>query len=226
MSLIVGDDNAHHSRWDRKSSDDERSEQLADEFDIYDYTILIENKATRLPTNGSSSSPDMSLVYNDITLLPCRSVSSSPASDRQPILITINFELSTIDGPRRAYINFKKSAWARYAVASDEYLAEAGETRSVEQAEKTFSKAVNKASGVFISTGRVRDFQPALQASAKSIVDKKNRKGRLNPADETLNDLSKTGGGRQTNKMAIRRRQMRSSNRHIASIAVCFGPRR
>ena len=31
----------------------------------------------------------------------------------------------------------------------------------------------------------------------------------------------KTGGGRQAIQMAIRRRQMRPSNRHIASMAAC-----
>ena len=58
------------------------------------------------------------------------SVSTSLASDHLPNLITINSELSTIIGPRRTYINFKKAKWARYAEACDKYLAEAGETRN------------------------------------------------------------------------------------------------
>ena len=66
MSLIVGDINAHHSRWDTNTNEDERGEQLADEID---YTILNENEATRLPTNGRSTSPDISLASNDIALL-------------------------------------------------------------------------------------------------------------------------------------------------------------
>ena len=52
MSIIVGDSNAHHSRWDTNTIEDERGEQLADEIDAADYTILNENEATRLPTNG------------------------------------------------------------------------------------------------------------------------------------------------------------------------------
>ena len=40
MSLIVGDINAHHSRWDTNTNEDERGEQLADEIDATDYTIL------------------------------------------------------------------------------------------------------------------------------------------------------------------------------------------
>ena len=80
-------------------------------------------------------------------------------------------------------INFMKADWVRYA--------EAVETRTVEQAEKTFRKAVNKASGLFIPAGRFQHFQPTLASSAKSLDDERNRKRELNPADETLNDLNK-----------------------------------
>ena len=191
MSLIVGDINAHHSRWDANTNDDERGKKLADEIDAADYTILNENEATRLPTNGRSTSPDISLASNDIAPLSDWSVSNSLASDHLPKLITINSELSTIDGPRRTYINFKKADWARYAEACDKYLADSGETRTVEQAEKTFRKAVNKAIGLFIPAGRIQYFQPNLPASAKSLADEQDRKHGLNPADETLNDLDK-----------------------------------
>ena len=52
MSLIVGDINVHHSRWDTNTNKDERGEQLADKIDAADYPILNENEATRLPTNS------------------------------------------------------------------------------------------------------------------------------------------------------------------------------
>ena len=84
-----------------------------------------------------------------------------------------------------------KADFARYAEACDEYLAEARETRTVEQAEQTFMKAVNKVGGFFIPAGRIRHFQPTQQASAKSLADKLDPKRRLNSADETLNDLRK-----------------------------------
>ena len=82
-------------------NEDERGEQLADEVDAADYTIFNENEATRLPTNGQSTSADISLASNDIALLFDRSVSTSLTSDHLPILIAINSKLSTIDGPRR-----------------------------------------------------------------------------------------------------------------------------
>ena len=181
----------HHSIGDTNINEDERGEQLADEMDAADYTILNENEATRLPTNGRSTSLDNSLVSNDIALLSDWSVSTSLANDHLPILITINSKQSTIDGPRRTYIKFKKADWARYTEACDKYLAEAGETRTVKQAEKTFRKAVNKASGLFIPADRIQHFQPTLPASAKSLADERDRKRGLNPAEETLNDLNK-----------------------------------
>ena len=123
MSLIVGDIDAHHSRWDTSTNEDERGEQLADEIDAVDYTILNVNEDTRLPTNGRSTSADNSLASNDIALLSDWPVSTSQASDHLPILITINSELSMIDGPRRTYINYKKADRAHYAAACDKYLA-------------------------------------------------------------------------------------------------------
>ena len=167
MSFIFGDINAHPSRLDTNTSEDEVGEQLADEIDAADYTILNENEATQLPTNCWSTSFDISLATDDITLLSDWSVSTSLTSDYFPMLITINSDLSTIDRPQRTYINFKKGNRACYAEACDEYLAKTGEARPVEQAEKPFWKAVNKASGLIIPAGRIRRFQPTLPASSE-----------------------------------------------------------
>ena len=222
MSNIAGHINAHHSRWDTNANEDDRGEQLAVEIGAADYTILNENEAMRLPTIGRSTSLDISLASNDIALLSDWSVSTSLASDHLPILIIINSELSTIDGPRRTYINFKKADLARYAEACDKFLAEAGETRPIEQAEKTFRKAVNKASGLFIPARSIQHFQPTLPASAKSLADERDQKTQTKScrrnAQRSKQTDPKTGGGRQANKMAIRSRQ---SNRHIASMAAC-----
>ena len=77
LSLIVGDINAHHSRWDTNTNEDERGEQLTDEIATAKYIILNENEATWLPTNGRSTLPYISLASNDIKLLSDWSVSTS-----------------------------------------------------------------------------------------------------------------------------------------------------
>ena len=69
MSLIVGDINEHNSICDTNTNEDKRGEQLADEIDAADSIILNGNEATRLPTNGRSNSPDISLASNDNELL-------------------------------------------------------------------------------------------------------------------------------------------------------------
>ena len=97
-----------------------------------------------------------------------------------PSSFSIIYELSTIDGARRIYVNFTKAYWSRNAEARDEYLAIAGEAWTVEQAEKTFRKAENKAIGIFILAGRIWHFQPTLLASAKSLADGRDRRRRQN----------------------------------------------
>ena len=193
MLLIVVDVNAHHSRLDTNTNEDERGKQLADKVDAADYTILNENEATWLLTNGRSTSLDISLASNDITLLSDWSVSTSLANDHFPILITINCELSRIDGPRRTYVNFKKVDWARFAEGCDKYLAEADKARAVEQAEKTFRKAVNKASGLLFPAGSIQHFQPTLQH--QTIRSPMNE---TESTDKTFNDLS-----RQIKKLVV-----------------------
>ena len=51
-------------------------------------------------------------------------------------------------------------------------------------AEKTCSKAVNKARGLFILAGRIRHFQPTMPALAESLDDEPDRNRRLNHADD------------------------------------------
>ena len=198
MSHIAGDINAHHSRWDTNKIEDGRGELIADVIDTADYTILNENEATRLPTNGRSTSPDISLASNAIALLSDRSVSTPLTSDHLPILITMNSELNTIYGPRRTYNNFMKADWARHAEACDEYHAEAGEARTVKQAVKTYRKAVNKASGLFNPVGRIRNLQPTLPTSEKSFAYGQDRKRRISPTDGMLSDLN-----RQSHKLEV-----------------------
>ena len=96
MSIFVGNINAHHSRWDTNTNEDERGEQLADEIDAADYTILNESEATQLPTNGqlrptSVWPPMTSHYYQTGQSLPHWQAiicpSSSPSSPNCPRLM-------------------------------------------------------------------------------------------------------------------------------------------
>ena len=176
MSLTLGMSMRITPDWIRTQTKTKEANNWPKKIDAAKYTILSENEATRLPKNRRSNSTDISLTSNYIALLSDWSVFTSLASDHLPVLITINSELSTIDGPLRIYINFKKADLARCAVACDKYLAEAGETRSFEQVEKIFRKVVNKVSCLFIPAGRNEHFQPTLPVSAKSLAEERDRK--------------------------------------------------
>ena len=111
MSLIVGDINAQLSRWDTNKNEDGRGEQLADDIDAADCTILNDNEATRLPSNGRSTSPDTSLASNDIALLTDWSVSTSLASDHLPILITLTSNCLRLVGLVEPTSTSRKWTW-------------------------------------------------------------------------------------------------------------------
>ena len=92
MSLIVGDINAHHSRWDTNTNEDERGEQLADKIDAADYTILKELRGYRQTASQlrpTSVWPPMTSHYYQIDQsLPHRPAiicpSSSPSNPNYP----------------------------------------------------------------------------------------------------------------------------------------------
>ena len=91
MWLVVGNINYYHSRWDTNTNEDERDEQLADEIDAADYTILNENEATRLPTSvwppitSHYYQTGMSLPHWPAIICP----SSSPSTPNCPRLMCL-----------------------------------------------------------------------------------------------------------------------------------------
>ena len=120
--IIVWDINAHHSRLDTNTNEDERGEQLADKINAANYTTLNKNEAMRLPTNGRSTSPDTSLASNDIALLSDWSVSTSLASDHLPILIDINSKLSMIDDVKPTTTSRKRTGQVMQKPATNTLL--------------------------------------------------------------------------------------------------------
>ena len=67
--------------------------KIVHEMDAADYTILSENEATRLPTNGRSTSPDTCLASNNMALLSDLSVSTSLKRDHLPMLLLLSTPL-------------------------------------------------------------------------------------------------------------------------------------
>ena len=104
--------------------------------------------------------------------------SSSPSTPNCPRLMGLGVPTST-SRKRTGHVMLKPATSTLLKLAKHE------------QAEKTFMKAVTKASGLFLPAGRIQHFQPTLPASAKSHADERDRKRGLNPTDETLNDLNK-----------------------------------
>jgi hypothetical protein len=67
-ALILGDFNAHNEAWFSSLSDN-RGDSLVEQFEDSNFYILNSNSHTRSPSNGNSSSPDVSLVSTHLALL-------------------------------------------------------------------------------------------------------------------------------------------------------------
>ena len=206
MSLTVRDINAHHSRWDKNTNEEERGEQLADEVDAADCTILSENDATRQPTNGRSAFPDNSLASNDIALLSEWPVSNSLASDHLPILITIitdprltGFGEPTLPSRKRTghvMLN-ATNTWLKLA---KQELSNKPRRHSGKQLIKPVASSFRRPHSI-LQTIPAGISQIALPRTRPKMLTKSHRR---NDQRSKLTDTN-TGGRRQPNQMAIRR---------------------
>ena len=61
ISLIVGDINAHRSRWDTNTNEDERGDQLADEIDAIRMEVA-SSRPDYLPTLSTAETSNLSLL--------------------------------------------------------------------------------------------------------------------------------------------------------------------
>jgi len=70
-AVVMGDFNAHHAAWHSPSTDHRavaRGVALLDQISTHSFCILNEDSPTRVPTTGSPSSPDLTLVSDGLVL--------------------------------------------------------------------------------------------------------------------------------------------------------------
>ena len=87
-ALVLGGVNAHHDSW-FSTSNDSRGDSISASIDTSPFVSLNLDSPTRLPTNGSPSSPDLSLASAHIASSFSWSTSISLNSNHLPILLSI-----------------------------------------------------------------------------------------------------------------------------------------
>ena len=104
-ALVPGVFNAHHSAW-HATSTDTRGKNLADAICNTDFSMLIWDTPTRLPSNATSSL-DVSLTSSLITSTNWNTITTL-GSEHLPILIRLQTTVSVTPASHRTYVNLKR----------------------------------------------------------------------------------------------------------------------
>ena len=142
-SLVLGDFNAHDSLWN-SSIQDARGSDLADIIGSSSYGVLNENHPTRVPSNGQSTSPDISLASASLMNNTEWTTVTSLGSDHLPIIIKSGTTIKPIRNDFRNFINFQKADWPRFNTLTESAFLKLPDPTDVHASEKLSKKLPRK----------------------------------------------------------------------------------
>ena len=196
-AIIVGDFNAHSDGW-FSTSDDARGESLVDAVESNNFSILNLDHPTRVPANGSPSSPDVSLASSHLSPnlswsvphILNNSFSSSPLnSDHLPILISFVDPLHQHDfnivRAQCSYVNLRKADWANFTSDLESHIPLTPPS-SCAKGEKILRDAVDKAAKRNIPAGFRKDFIPNFPPEAIPLRAQRDQLRAANPRDPQI----------------------------------------
>ena len=134
-TLLLGDFNAHHSSW-HSSSDDTRGTNLENTINGTNFGILNCDTPTRLPSNATPSSPDVSLASASLITSSNCQTKTTMSSDHLPILISLQMAPSSTPSLHQNYVNLKKANWERYSKDIEETMGTEPDPLDCQQGEK------------------------------------------------------------------------------------------
>ena len=184
-TLVLGDFNAHHSSW-HATSTDTRGKNLADSICNFDFGILNWDTPTRLPSNATPSSPDVSLASSSLITSTNWNTITTLGSDHLPILIRLQTTVSVTPASHRTYLNLKKANWARFTQEIEDKLSNRPLPSDCQKDEKTLRAIILKAASHHIPTGRHKINTEPVPAE---ILDLTKERDKLRLRDHTSPEL-------------------------------------
>ena len=187
-AIILGDFNAHNEAWQSGLSDD-RGDFLAQQVENSNFFILNSNSQTRLPSNGSPSSPDISMISAHLALSVTWETSTSLNSDHLPICITF---IDDQPPPRTAksYVNYKRAKWGLLSSELELLLANEPRPTKCSSGVGRFNKLLTTASKHHIPAGFRQDFRPGLSREAVNLTNERDRLREQDPQDPEVTRLN------------------------------------
>ena len=188
-SMILGDFNAHHELWNSEATQDNRGRLIADTINEKPFGVLNEDTPTRT-TAISSTSPDISIVSNNLLAASDWKTEVKLSSDHLPITINIKTEIKKIKSPDREYINFGKADWDSFHDYTESCFNNAYHTGNVCSDERFFRKTLQDATRKFIPGGRIMRVANEVPTEAMRQMDERDRIRKDNPSDPRIPNMN------------------------------------
>ena len=192
-TLILGDFNSHHLAWCSETQDDRaaaRGTLIVEELDSSSLCLLNTDQHTRRPSNGNSSSPDLSFISAHLAAEASWLPTCALNSDHLPILIELGPPTS-VNVPGPMYSNYKKADWEGFRCETEAAFENTQAPVSCSLGEHTFRSILQRAAGHHIPRGRRNVHIPGLSDEAKDLIRERDtlRSGRHD--DPALPDLER-----------------------------------
>ena len=153
-----------------------------------DFGILNWDTPTRLPSNATPSSPDVSLASSSLITSTNWNTITTLGSDHLPILIRLQTTVSVTPASHRTYVNLKKANWARFTQEIEDKLSNRPLPSDCQKDEKTLRAIILKAASHHIPTGRHKINTEPVPAE---ILDLTKERDELRQRDHTSPELQR-----------------------------------
>ena len=192
-TIVMGDFNAHHMAWNSHTTCDkarQRGETILDAINDSNLVLLNTEQHTRLPSNGLSSSPDLTLISAHLAPDTTWQTHTQLNSDHVPISITFDN-----DNPptrrKKTYTNFRLADWDAFQAKTERLFSTARDPTSTTEGVKTFNRIINKTSNKTIPTGHRKNCRPGLSPELRRLISDRDRLRQQDHNDPTLPDLNR-----------------------------------
>ena len=189
-AIIMGDFNAHHSTWRSALAEDTRGQLLADTLDSKTCVVLNGDEPTRAASNGTLSSPDITIASASLATSANWSTETALNSDHKPIIMELQIQEPTVNSERRKYVNFAKADWDGFKSFMEDSIQNLPQGDLL-QSERAFRNKMQKAARKFIPNGRIPTVQPGFPTAAAKLADERNKLRAQNPTAPQINEMNK-----------------------------------
>ena len=108
--LILGDINAHHVGW-HSPANDARGDRIASDIENSTLCVLNSDSPTRLPRQGSPSSPNITIISAHLALSALWTTHTQLRSDHLPIVISFPDCQPSNSRTSRSFSNLRLADW-------------------------------------------------------------------------------------------------------------------